>query len=241
MSHKIVFRRKVRIIWLEQALNISANQGTWDFAKKILEPQIASENSGRETISKVLEHIRHICFEPPENAKSLLSDALRLYNTNTVPISIICWGMTIAVYPFIGSVASSLGRLFKLQGRVSRNDIQRRMCEKYGDRDYVNRITLYTISSFLDWGVVNSEGRSGFYFAGKKDIIHSPLLISWLFEAVMISQGREQMAVSEVLSHPVIFPIVVDKFNSQFILTNQRLSIVRENLNQDYVSIANIK
>ena len=76
------------------------------------------------------------------------------------------WGMTIAAYPFVGSVGEALGRLLKLQNEARRTDVQRRLREQYGDRDFVNRITRYVISSFLDWGVIAETKDGGVYIPG---------------------------------------------------------------------------
>ena len=55
---EIVFRRKVRAIWLEQGLELAAKGVPWSEAKAILAKEIAAENAGALTIVKVLAHIR---------------------------------------------------------------------------------------------------------------------------------------------------------------------------------------
>ena len=73
---EIVFRRKVRAIWLEQGLALAAQGLPWNDAKPALVEPVAAENPGAETIRKVLEHIRRIWFEPPDNCIALRSAAL---------------------------------------------------------------------------------------------------------------------------------------------------------------------
>src|ERR1700754_213841 len=149
---EIAFRRKVRAVWLEQGLALAANEVTWKDARVYLAKEIGAENAGAETIRKALEHIRRIWFDPPTDSIALRSQALELFRADNSRNTrfLLNWGMTIAAYPFVGSVGEALGRLLKLQNEARRADVQRRLREQYGDRDFVNRITRYNISSFLD-------------------------------------------------------------------------------------------
>jgi len=234
-SPEIVFRRKVRMLWLEQALALAASGADWESARAALEPEVAAENAGKETIRKVLEHIKRIWFDPPPEAAALLQDAHVLSRRPEISAKLLCWGMAIAAYPFVGSVAENLGRLIRLQGKAPREDVQRRMREQYGDREYVNRITRYTISSFLDWGVVDEEGRSGDYLPGSVMRLASAEMMAWLIEALMISRSRTQLMLSEVFSHPVLFPVSMEAFNQQMLPVDSRLKIGRQGLNQDFI------
>jgi hypothetical protein len=206
-SPEIVFRRKVRMLWLEQALALAASGADWESARAALEPEVAAENAGKETIRKVLEHIKRIWFEPPPEAAALLQDALMLSRRPEISAKLLCWGMAIAAYPFVGSVAENLGRLIRLQGKAPREDVQRRMREQYGDREYVNRITRFTISSFRDWGVVGKEGRLGDYSPGQVMRPNSVEMMIWLIEALMVSRSRNHDAFGGIFS-PSAFPSI---------------------------------
>lgn len=234
-SPEIVFRRKVRMLWLEQALALAASGADWESARAALEPEVAAENAGKETVRKVLEHIKRIWFEPPPEAAALLQDALMLSRRPEISAKLLCWGMAIAAYPFVGSVAENLGRLIRLQGKAPREDVQRRMREQYGDREYVNRITRFTISSFRDWGVVGKEGRLGDYSPGQVMRPNSVEMMIWLIEALMVSRSRNQLMLSEVFSHPALFPVSMELFNPQMVQAGSRLKMGRQGLNQDFI------
>lgn len=234
-SPEIVFRRKVRMLWLEQALALAASGADWESARAALEPEVAAENAGKETIRKVLEHIKRIWFEPPPEAAALLQDALMLSRRPEISAKLLCWGMAIAACPFVGSVAENLGRLIRLQGKAPREDVQRRMREQYGDREYVNRITRFTISSFRDWGVVGKDGSLGDYSPGQVMRPNSVEMMIWLIEALMVSRSRNQLMLSEVFSHPALFPVSMELFNPQMIQEGSRLKMGRQGLNQDFI------
>ena len=234
---EIVFRRKVRAIWLEQGMALAAQGLPWNDAKPALVDPVAAENPGAETIRKVLEHVRRIWFEPPDNCTELRSAALVLFRASDSPASrtLLNWGMAIAAYPFVGSAGEVLGRLLKLQKEARRADVQRRLREQYGDRDFVNRIARYTVSSFLDWGVIAETKKAGVYLPGKKNQCRSGEQLAWLAEAVLISRGETQVRFSQLCNHPLLFPFSVETFNASILRANPRLKVARQGLNEDFV------
>jgi len=237
---EIVFRRKVRVVWLDQGLTLAAQGISWKSAKPLLAAEVAADNSGAETVRKVLEHIRRIWFEPPDASTALHRDAVRLFRNNDSQETrfLLNWGMTIAAYPFVSSVAEVFGRLFKLQDEVNRTDVQRRLREHDGDRDFISRITRYTISSFLDWSVIAKGRKEGIYRAGKTIRPRIDDQIRWLAEAVLISRGKSQLSITQLCQHPVLFPITLKAFNYPNLVSNGRLRVVRLGLNTDYIQIA---
>ena len=234
---EIVFRRKVRRVWLEEGMALAAKGLSWADARLVVAKEITAENQGIETISKVLEHIKRIWFEPPIEAYELHSDALKIYSADSSheTKAILNWGMMIASYPFVGSTGEALGRLLKLQKDAFRSDVQRRMREQYGDRDFVNRITRYNISSFLDWGIIKETQKKGTYVEGKKAKPNLPEYLAWLTEAVLISLGKTQIAFFELCNHPILFPVDLGTINSNLMHCNQRLRVERQNLSDEHI------
>jgi hypothetical protein len=237
---EIVFRRKVRAVWLDQGLALAAQNLPWHDAKPALADAVAAENPGAETIRKVLEHVRRIWFEPPDNCAALRSAALALFRASDSPATrlLLNWGMATAAYPFVGSVGEALGRLLKLQNEAHRADIQRRLREQHGDRDFVSRITRYDISSFLDWGVIAETEKAGVYLPGKQVHPRNPDQLAWLAEAVLISRGEHPMPFPQLCHHPILFPVKLDTFNASVLRANPRLRVERQSLNEEFVSLA---
>lgn len=234
----IVFRRKVRAVWLDQGMALAAQNLAWHDAKLALAEAVATENPGVETIRKVLEHIRRIWFEPPQNCLALHSAALKLFRATDSPATrtLLNWGMATAAYPFVGSVGEALGRLLKLQREAHRSDIQRRLREQYGDRDTVSRLTRYDISSFLDWGVIaEARKQTGVYVPAKQVQPKNTEQIAWLAEAVLISRGETQMSITQLCHHPLLFPFFLETINTSVLRTNPRLKVTRQALNEEFV------
>ena len=240
---EIAFRRKVRAVWLEQGMALAAQNLAWQDAKPALAEAVAAENPGAETIRKVLEHVRRIWFEPPDNCIALRSAALSLFQASGSPATrtLLNWGMAIAAYPFVGSVGETLGRLLKLQHEAHRADIQRRLREQHGDRDFVSRITRYDVSSFLDWGVIAETKKAGIYLQGKKLQPRNAEQLAWLAEAVLISRGANQMPFPHLCHHPILFPVRLDTFNASVLRGNPRLQVERQSLNEEFVILTAVQ
>jgi hypothetical protein len=236
---EIAFRRKVRAVWLDQGMELAADEVPWKKAKASLAKEVAAENAGTETIRKVLEHVRRIWFEPPNDSIALRSQALKLFRAHNSRDTrfLLNWGMAIAAYPFVGSVGEALGRLLKLQKEARRSDVQRRLREQYGDRDFVNRITRYVISSFLDWGVVTEKKRTGVYVPGRKFQPRATEQLAWMAEAVLISRNETQMSISKLCQHPILFPVSLELLTGVVIRENPRLEVSRHSLNEEFIGI----
>ena len=233
----IGFGKKVRAAWLDSALAHAAAGQSFDEVKTDLAKEIAANNPGPEAIRKVQAALKRVWFTPPDYCQALHADALCLYGKHNVPATrlLLHWGMCIAAYPFIGSVAETMGRLMKLQKETRLADVERRIREQHGDRDFVGRITRYDVSSFLDWGILAETKQSGVYQAVKPIRPHSDDQLAWLAEAVMISSDKTQMRFSELCNHPALFPFALDKLNAAVLQNNSRLRVERQSLNQEYV------
>lgn len=233
----IGFGKKIRAVWLDSALDHAAAGQTFDQIKESLAKEIAANNPGPEAIRKIQTSIKRVWFTPPDYCLALRNDALSLIHRNASPATrlLLHWGMSIAAYPFIGSVAEALGRLMKLQKDARLADVERRIREQHGDRDFVGRITKYDVSSFLDWGVLAETKQRGVYQLTKPTRPHSNEQLAWLAEALMISRDKNQMRFSELCNHPALFPFTLDKLNTAVLQNNPRLRVERQSLNQEFI------
>ncbi len=233
----IGFGKKVRAVWLDSALAYAAAGQSFDEVKADLAKEIAANNPGPEAIRKVQAALKRVWFTPPDYCQALYADALRLYGKHDAPATrlLLHWGMCLTAYPFIGTVAETMGRLLKLQKEAHIGDVERRIREQHGDRAFVKRITQYDISSFLDWGVVAETKQRGVYQSTKPIRPHNGEQLAWLAEAVMISRDKTQMRFSEICNHPALFPFVLDKLNAAVLQINPRLRFERQSLNQEFV------
>lgn len=239
----IGFGKKIRADWLDSALDYVAAGKTFEQARGALAKEIAAHNPGPEAIRKVQSSLKRVWFTPPEYCLPLRDDALRLYRKNDSPATrlLLHWGMCVAAYPFVGFCAESLGRLLRLQAAVKACDLERRVQERFGDREFVSRIARYNISSFLDWGVIKFGTKAGTYVLGRQCIQKSREQTAWLVEAVLRASGTSQMNTRQLTGHPMLFPFNLEGTLAGTLDANSRLAVRRESLSEEAVLLRDLE
>ena len=71
--------------------------------------------------------------------------------------------MCIAVYPFFGTVADAVGRLLRLQGTAGAAQVQRRLRERFGERETVTHAARRILRAYIDWGILEETDQKGLY------------------------------------------------------------------------------
>ena len=74
---------------------------------------------------------------------------------------LVHWCMCMAVYPFFGTVADAVGRLLRLQGTAGAAQVQRRLRERFGERETVARAARRILRAYIDWGVLSETDEKG--------------------------------------------------------------------------------
>jgi len=235
------FGKKVRAIWLDLALDFVANGVSFDDTKAALSEVIAKDNPGPEAIRKVLAGLNRVWFNPPDYCRATRDAAVSLYrHADHQPSRLLLhWGMAIAAYPFIGAVAEAVGRLLRLQGMASIRDVKRRVGEKFGEREFVERIVRFDVSSFLDWGVLAAAKLKGDYSAVKPVPVHNSDHAAWLIEALLHTRSEGGLSLSQVRQHPLLFPFVLDAISSGLAISNAnpRLQTMRHGHTEELVML----
>jgi hypothetical protein len=106
-----------------------------------------TERGNRE---KAISILLKIWVTVPKELEPFRDDGLaqlnRLPLTDHLPVH---WGMTIAVYPFVGVVAEAVGRLIRLQGSCAAVQVQRRVREQLGERETMARAARRVLRCFI--------------------------------------------------------------------------------------------
>ena len=233
----IGFGKKIRGVWLDEALRLVAEGRTFDEAKGALSEAIAVHNPGKEAIQKVLTPVKRVWFKPPERCLGLRDGAVEIHRRNNSAETrrILNWGMAVATYPFVGACAEAFGRLMRLQSDVKNTDLERRVQERFGDREFIRRVVQYNVSSFLDWGVILQGALKGVYVAGKQTILKNPELGGWLVEALLLSANARQISIRKLGNHPMLFPFRIEDTLTRSLAANGRIAVHRESLADEIV------
>jgi hypothetical protein len=237
----IGFGKKIRALWLDLSLEHAASGRTFSEGKDELIGVVRRDNPGTDAIRKVLVCLNRVWFEPPEYCRATRDAGLKIYLESRTPQTrlLLNWGMALAAYPFVSSVAEAVGRLLKLQGTARISDIKRRMSERFGDRDFVQRIVRYDVSSFLDWGVLSETKIKGEYIAGNVVSVDRPNQMAWLGEAILHTRNEASLPLAQLRQHPMLFPFKVSEMDVALSNANPRLHTLRHGHTEDLVTLEN--
>jgi hypothetical protein len=147
------------------------------------------------------------------------------------------WGMVCTNYPVVWETASVIGRLLRLQERISVGQIKRRLVEAHGERSTIIRASQRIVRSFADWGVLRETKEKGEYLASEKSIIEDIETTAWLLEASLISSGSKMRVLPAIVASPALFPFYISRPDERLLRQSSRLEFYRQGRNEDLVSL----
>ena len=240
---QIGFSQRIRLPWLEQTANLvlagTPRQTVLDALQALLHDKLSvgghAERGNRE---KAITILMQIWVTVPTELACLRDAALELLQQLPPAEHLaVHWGMTMAVYPFFGSVAGSVGRLLRLQGTASAAQVQRRVKEKYGERDTVSRATRRVMRTFVDWGVLSEGSNTGVYVPGQVLAATNHRLAVWLVEAVLHTIPNNTSPLQAVIDAPSLFPLTLARLPADALAASRRMGIIRHDLDDDLVML----
>ncbi|SHL19222.1 hypothetical protein SAMN02745216_04788 [Desulfatibacillum alkenivorans DSM 16219] len=245
-AKQIGIDRLVRLQWLEKTTNLLLAGNEAPEVKLALQEELSgafrSNNTKvRGSIDKSITILLKIWSNVPKELLPLKEDGHKLLRTlhreNHIAVH---WGMTMAVYPFWGAVATQTGRLLNLQGSAAASQVQRRIMEDYGERETVSRRVRYVLRSFLDWGVLEETSQKGIYTSREKIVIDDVHLISWLLEASLYARNNNSSPMQDLLSSPSLFPFQINPIHAGVLAgMSPRLECLRHGVDQDLIMLKN--
>lgn len=238
---QVGFSQRIQVDWLEKtAMHLLAGS-TREEIQAVFEDFLqnklsigsnAKSNNRRHAISILLK----IWVSVPESLKPLRNEGLEhLRRLPTNEHLLLHWGMTMAVYPFFGVVAETVGRLLRLQGSCSAAQAQRRIKEQLGDRETVSRAARRVLRCFVDWGVLQDTSEKGVLKDAPVLFIEDKKLAAWLIEAAIVASGSDSGVLRVIAQSPALFPFANISVNITQLAANDRLELFRQGLDEDMV------
>ena len=230
---RIGFDRYVQLAWCRAALDVAVGRQSLDD----LDELVGRTLSGLESRRKTIDVLNRLWIKPFPDLKHFGRRGVDIYSAlGESALLPLCWGASIATYPFFGKVAEITGRLFNLQDDCSIAEVQRRMAEVYGERDGINRATSRVLQSQADWDAVARTEN------GKRLIHQTPLtlteekLVVWLVEATL-RYAEKALSVSTLQSMAVIYPFAINLPLAYVLSNSQTLELHTEGSGNQLVAL----
>ena len=243
-TSRIGYSQRVRLEWLDATADLILAGNDRKAINASLQELLADKVSvGGQAVrgnrEKIITILMKTWLNVPRGLEPLRDEGLELLRgldrNNRVAVH---WGMSLAAYPFWGTVAAHTGRLLRLQRSAAAVQVQRRIMERYGERATVGRATRRVLRAFIDWGILDDTPTKGIYVQGRRYTIRDPKRIAWLAEAVLTARTTGSAAARDLLESPSLFPFRLTQVRAQQVVSlSPRLDLLRHGLDDDLIML----
>lgn len=234
-SVQIGFSQRIQLSWLEYAANLVLAGNTRDtmtqcLREHLLEKLSVGGVSTRGNRDKAISILLRIWLTGHPRWPFLRETGLEwlriLPAQHHLPVH---WGMTMAVYPFFGAVAEATGRLLRLQETTSAAQVLRRLAERYGERETVDRAARRILRVFSDWQILEDTKTPGVYRrAGSNRLLPEAELGVWLLLARLAANNEHTESLRSLAHHPSLFPFSFDMPTPIAFKSRNEVTIMRD-------------
>lgn len=228
---QVGFSQRVRLEWLEYTAGlVMAGRPHEDILNALrahLQDKLSvGSNPERGNRDKAISILMKIWASPPGCAVSFRDEGLAFLRRSPAREHIpVHWCMAMVAYPFWGDVAGTVGRLLRLQGLATARQVQRRIRERYGERETVARATRRVLRAFHDWGVLSEADRKGVYAAAQASKVRNRTLMAWMLEGVLRAAEGKAEDFGALTSSACLFPFDVSPVRLSDIAKRQSLEV----------------
>jgi len=229
---EIGFDRYFKRTWVDYCFNLMASGMDPKQVRELFLEFLMEDLSGKDARRKTFTVINRIWVSPSKELEHLRDDALK-----EKPDMIVHWVMCMAAYPFFSAVAEITGRLLSLNDTIHKRQIVKRLYEKYGDREIVERAGRHVLRTFVEWCVLKSKGR-GIYQKTEKIQIENRHILPLIVEATIRTNSKKIMLVKEISQNFALFPFQLEQLSYE-IIDNDRIEYVRHGLDKEMYVLKN--
>lgn len=229
---EIGFDRYFKRAWMDYCFNLMASGTDQKQVRALFLEFLMEDLPGKDGRRKTFTVINRIWVSPSKELTALRDDALKLK-----PDTIVHWVMCMAAYPFFASVAEIVGRLSSLDDTISKQQIVKRLYEKYGDREIIERAGRHVLRTFVELGVLISKGKGIYEKTDKIQIENKPIL-SLIVEATIRTNSKKIMPVKEITQNFALFPFQLDQLPYE-IIDNDRIEYARHGFDKEIYVLKN--
>ena len=236
---QIGFSQRIHLDWLEYTANlVLAGNPREDIvaalSERLKEKLSVGNQPERGNRDKAISILTKVWVTVPRELQSLRDEGLdHLRDQGPSDRMLVHWCMCMAVYPFFGTVADAVGRLLRLQGTAGAAQVQRRLRERFGERETVARAARRILRAYIDWGVLMETDDQGLYRGTAKRAIDDAPLAVWAIKAMLFATGYNPRSAFALLQGPHLFPFDMAPPSMQDLEACEVLEISRHGLDQD--------
>ena len=241
MSSRVVgFDRELKKSWLDLTARLVVAGVTDKELKAELDSSLAGELSDNGCVrgakGKTITVLMKLWGKVPANVQAIRDEAIKIMALPSPADRLLLhWCLAMAVYPYFYDAVENVGRLASLQGSFSVSQLQRRMREKYGERETVSRAVNRLVQSLLEWGVIEELPEKRTFKTVQVVTVHDANMTVWVLEASLIASGNKSGPVDGLIKSQALFPFKFNILNTTIFSQHPRLQLFRQGVDEDVV------
>lgn len=209
------FSRHLDKVWLEQTLAWVAEGATRERLNQQIEELLIASVATAENRRKARNLLVSIwALREQDDLASFDNRALAIYRKTEQSTLALQWGMLIARKPFFAAVARFIGRYCKLNDSFHYAQVNKRMCELYGETESTSRSTRAVLKTMQELGALVKDQTGAITPATQIKVVAADE-INWLLKAQLMADNQTSRALDEALKDPVWFPFQMVFNNNQ--------------------------
>lgn len=187
---------------LDLALAVAQDEAPWVSKRRLLGVALRDLVSSQESEGKTKKCLTRVWINPPTEAQRSIGWAAEAAAGSR---DRRFWhvGAMLATYPFVGSVAATIGRALALEGEVDTRLVRRKACEQWGDRSSVDVAARKVYTTFLRLGILQGGGHATLT-AGDR-LPGDGAAAVWLVQALLLTRRAESVDAASVATAPELF------------------------------------
>lgn len=187
---------------LDLALAVAQDGSPWATKRRLLGVALRDVVSAQESEGKTKKCLTRVWINPPVAAQRSIGWATEAAGGSR---DRRFWhvGAVLATYPFVGSVAATIGRALALDGQVDTRLVRRKACEQWGDRSSVDVAARKVYTTFLRLGILQGGGHAALT-AGERLTGDGPAAV-WLIHALLLTRRAESVDEASLSTAPELF------------------------------------
>ena len=236
---QIGFSQRIHLDWLEYTANLVLAGNPREeivaaLGERLKEKLSVGNQPERGNRDKAVTILTKVWVTIPRELQSIRDEGLgHLQCRSPSDRMLVHWCMCMAVYPFFGTVADAVGRLLRLQGTAGAAQVQRRLRERFGERETVARAARRILRAYIDWGVLVEMDEKGLYRRAATRVIGDASLAVWAIKAMLFGSSDNPRSASALLHGPQLFPFDVVLPSVMEVEACEALETFRHGLDQE--------
>jgi len=229
--------QKIKRAWLDAILDHLARSTDEKELRAYIDGHLREELPGTESRAKASGIVLRIWSGVPASHVVLRNRALALLPQISGQERIwLHWGMTALAYPFFRDLAEVVGRLLALQDDFTTAQVQARMITAWGDRATSKEAAQKLVTSLVDWQVLRSTKKKGYFLLARRMTTSVNDLQLWLLEALLRASAADEIEAQQLLRLPESFPFAFTASVSD-LRRHKGFNIHRQGLDTEMVAL----